>query len=965
MPDLPEKNESKAKGRGRWVLILMALALPPSLWALRGVHLNNDIRNWMPPGNPSAVALNWYDGHFPHQESVLVSWTGVTLNDPRVSWLTDRLQGVADADDVRHGGLKHVAKVVTPQSLIRRMTDDGIPHDEALTRLQGMLVGTGGLKLKFTEVGERRRDTTIRELKKEITSLLDLEVTVSDPVKDWVASDDEFDKLEIPKQIVELEELDPFPAVKLHHAQITWESLLRGSDEAAKVIKIAKGIMLPDTDTPLIEDAFFAPGSPLTVAVILSEAGGADKKGSIKEIRRIAAEVGIGADIIHLGGGPVANAALNGAVRKAAWNRDHSLLSPQRSIILFSGLVGIVLAFVMLRSVILAMLVLAVSYYTVIVTVAIVPATGGSMNMVLVVMPTLLLVLTISGAIHVANYWRFAARKDSETAAEEAGKMATKPCFLASLTTAFGLLSLTTSPLGPVADFGMYAAIGCFVGLGAILYGLPALLRFVPKKVARTESAESTVWPTIAKKIHGRARVITAVCLVVFLSSSAGLFFFKTETKVIKYFPEKTVIVQDYNWFERNIGGVVPVDIVVRFNESARMPADDGLLFAHRREIVRRVQQRIVAKHPDITGSVSLATFSPYQDAKALEAKAGSMLQKKLDTTAELRMKDPDSAARSFLSEAEEQADWREEGDGQLARKGDELWRITAQVNIMTDIDYSILTSDIERIVRSELRDQAGADFVVTGMVPLFLETQQAVLSSLIKSFIIAFVVIAAVISWVLRNFWAGLLTMLPNVLPISTVFGAISWYGISVDIGTMITASVALGIAVDGTLHLLTWFREGIRNGKSQVDAIADALGHCGPALCQTSIAVGIGLVVLLPAELTLISRFGWLMASMIVTALIADVILLPSLLSGKLGRLIMASDSKLNDSEDRDDQTSSSDDEPQVEQPETPALEPQAEQPSDAVAEQQDAPIEKNAPPKHHLTKTEAKDNSRKERP
>ncbi|MEO1999007.1 MAG: MMPL family transporter, partial [Planctomycetaceae bacterium] len=139
-----------------------------------------------------------------------------------------------------------------------------------------------------------------------------------------------------------------------------------------------------------------------------------------------------------------------------------------------------------------------------------------------------------------------------------------------------------------------------------------------------------------------------------------------------------------------------------------------------------------------------------------------------------------------------------------------------------------------------------------------------------------------------LRNPLSGLITMVPNLLPVCVVFGLISWCRMAVDMGTMITASVALGIAVDGTLHLLTWFRAGIRAGKSRDTAIADALAHCGPAMWQTSCAIGVGLLVLFPAELLLISRFGWLMAALIGTALIADIILLPALLAGPLGKLI-----------------------------------------------------------------------------
>ncbi len=190
--------------------------------------------------------------------------------------------------------------------------------------------------------------------------------------------------------------------------------------------------------------------------------------------------------------------------------------------------------------------------------------------------------------------------------------------------------------------------------------------------------------------------------------------------------------------------------------------------------------------------------------------------------------------------DAHEPADLHSEGDAGLCQEGDELWRITAQVNIMTDVNYSTLTSDIDEIVRSETRDVAGARHVVTGMVPLFLHTQQAVLTSLIESF-----ALGAVISYVLRSLRSGLVTMIPNILPISAVFGAISWFGLAVDVGSMITASVALGIAVDGTLHLLTWFRQEIRNGRTRRVAIERALGHCGPALFQTSIVVGTGLVV------------------------------------------------------------------------------------------------------------------------
>ncbi|MCA9039133.1 MAG: MMPL family transporter, partial [Planctomycetaceae bacterium] len=191
-------------------------------------------------------------------------------------------------------------------------------------------------------------------------------------------------------------------------------------------------------------------------------------------------------------------------------------------------------------------------------------------------------------------------------------------------------------------------------------------------------------------------------------------------------------------------------------------------------------------------------------------------------------------------------------------------------------------------VLNEEGGELAEVGFKVTGMVPLFLRTQQAVLESLINSFGLAFLLIGGVMIILLKNPIAGLLTMLPNILPIGVVFGMISWYGMPVDIGTMITASVALGIAVDGTLHLLTWFREGIHAGKSRQESIVQALEHCGPAMWHTSAVVGVGLLMLAPADLLLVCRFGWLMAALVGAALLADIIFLPALLAGPLGALI-----------------------------------------------------------------------------
>jgi predicted RND superfamily exporter protein len=645
------------------------------------------------------------------------------------------------------------------------------------------------------------------------------------------------------------------------------------------------------------DGCFLFAGSPVALSISLTEAGMAAASETLNEIKRIAGEVGIEEPTFRMGGRPVAGSALDEMVKDSAWNSSTDIAVwelHRRSIIMLSGLVGIVLAFVMLRSGRLATLVLIVSYYTTLLAVSLVPLSGGHMNMVLVVMPTLMFVLTVSGAIHVSNYWRHSAYKNPATAVVEAVRMARVPCTLASVTTAIGLLSLWTSTLKPVRQFGVYSAIGCLLSLVMVLYALPSLLLFWPSRAPKENEVRRDGWNRLGLLVARRWIPITLVSITLFVAGTMGLQHFKTETKAIRYFPDDSRVVQDYNFLEHNLSGIVPVEMIIRFTRDGQ----NELNFVERMELVREVERK-VREHPEISGTISLADFKePHKPLPENASVIKRRLAKKKSSIIERRVKgdgetEGEEGVRSFLHVAEEQADLLKTGDAGLNKPGDELWRITAQVAVMSDYDYSHLTTEdqtgeLDNRIKEVLRSHPGASHVVTGMVPVFLSTQQAVLESLIKSFALAFAVIALVMMVLLRSPFSGILTMLPNLLPVGIVFGVLSWAGQAVDIGTMITASVALGIAVDGTLHLITWFRAGLRDGLNRQDAVARSLSQCGPAMWQTSLAVGLGLLMLAPAELLLISRFGWLMAALIGAALIANVILLAALLAGPLGWFI-----------------------------------------------------------------------------
>lgn len=899
-----EKRDRWGNGFSLWILLGCIFITPLCAWSLRNTQVENDIEHWLPDDNPNAVTLRWAMQQFnlDASDSILVSWDDSSLTDPRIEKLAERLKGKPDEQGVRRNGLKQVARVTTPRDVITRMVEHDVDRDEAIKRLEGVLVGTGAFKVRLTEAGRQRQKELQREIVAKAKQELGLDLQILPAIQEFESLEDdppsETESSDTATTASETPVPDPaettaveFDPVPQHDFQLRWKGMLLGSTnpklrELVLSLKGSPTTTAPD-GAPLVEDCFQSLGSPVALSVVLSEAGEAEKTKSIALLREAAIAVGVKPELLHLGGRPVASTALNEGVKAAVWNKSAKLSRFwERSVIGMSGLIGVLVAFSMLRSIKLSLLVLFVSYFTVFLTIALVPVTGGSMNMVMVLMPTFLLVVVMSGAIHVAHYWRHSAYQNMETAIVESSKMAAGPCTFATVTTAIGVLSLLTSELRPVRDFGVYSAVGAIIGLGAVLYLLPTLIQMMPFKPPKPSEVDATKWEHFGRWCCHKRHWIVWGYTVATIACCIGLNWFKTETKVIRYFPSDAPVVKDYWFLEENLVGIVPVDVIVRFDRDSQ----SNMNFLDRMEVVRSIENRM-REHGDISGAIALPDFRPVAEPLPADAGALSIVRRnKTATEMQRRIREGEvSGVKSFYAVAKQPSDLSKPGDAKLNQLDDELWRITAQCFVMTDTDFKELLRDVNRITQSVLKRHAGTNHVVTGMVPVFLQTQRALLDSQVNSFGVAYLTVAIVMIFAVRNVFAGFMTMLPNVYPIGQIFGLISYCGIPVDIGTMMTASIAMGIGVDGTLHKLTWFRKGIEDGKKREDAIALAVGHSGPAIWETSAVLALGMLMLYPSELLLVSRFGWLMAAIIAVAVAGDIVFLPALLGGSLGTILI----------------------------------------------------------------------------
>ncbi len=192
--------------------------------------------------------------------------------------------------------------------------------------------------------------------------------------------------------------------------------------------------------------------------------------------------------------------------------------------------------------------------------------------------------------------------------------------------------------------------------------------------------------------------------------------------------------------------------------------------------------------------------------------------------------------------------------------------------------------SDTASPVGHERLVDVGA--VYTGVVPIVYKAQRALLENLIQSSFWSFVTITPLIMLVCRSIFGGAVVMLPNALPVLVVFGGMGWLGVPVDIGSMMAASIALGVAVDDTIHYLTWYREGLSEFGDRNAAIISAYRRCAPPTLQAALISGLGLAVFAFSTFTPTQRLGWLMMTILLAGVVAELIMLPAILAGPLGK-------------------------------------------------------------------------------
>jgi len=178
---------------------------------------------------------------------------------------------------------------------------------------------------------------------------------------------------------------------------------------------------------------------------------------------------------------------------------------------------------------------------------------------------------------------------------------------------------------------------------------------------------------------------------------------------------------------------------------------------------------------------------------------------------------------------------------------------------------------------------------VFTGMLPLVQRTQQELAASMHRSAIWAAALVLATVMVLLRNVAGAVAVTAAAAVPIVATLGALGWMGVRIDVGMMMAAGVAFGVALIGAMHLLAWFRRELIAGLDRRQALATAFELLAEPMLNTTLIAGLGMAVLTTSSLTPMQHFGYLMLAALGLALVGDLIVLPAILASPFSRLLL----------------------------------------------------------------------------
>jgi predicted RND superfamily exporter protein len=490
---------------------------------------------------------------------------------------------------------------------------------------------------------------------------------------------------------------------------------------------------------------------------------------------------------------------------------------------------------------------------------------GNEIDLMLTVLPTIIFVVGMSDVVHILTKYFEELRKGKgkldaiKVAFREIG-IAT---FLTSLTTAIGFLTLLTTSIKPIANFGVYIAIGVFMAYILSFTLLPAVLILRPMPKVDPHSSGAAFW---SKVLHRAMRwtirhkaLILVVALGVCIASGLGISKLQVNNYMLEDLTEDHFLKKEFAYLDEQFSGARPFEAAIVFDPEADFFSRDFL------DPMSKLDEYLITEY----GVGALFSPSILVKQANVAVNNGRLEEFKIpDNDKELaklvkKLKSYDQ--QGFMSLVLEQ-------DSGFARFSGKTPDAGRQI-------YDAKNLELYSFIEQELSD-APFEIKVTGTAHLIDHNNNQLSSQMILGLSIAFIIIGIIVGFMFKSLRMVVITFIPNILPLLMVAAVMGYMGIYLKVSTSIIFTIAFGIAVDDTIHFISKFRLELGKGKSKLYALKRTYISTGKAIIVTTCILCGGFLTLLFSSFMGTFYIGLLVGLTLILAVISDLFLLPVLI-------------------------------------------------------------------------------------
>ena len=489
---------------------------------------------------------------------------------------------------------------------------------------------------------------------------------------------------------------------------------------------------------------------------------------------------------------------------------------------------------------------------------------GKELNAMAAFYPVLMLIVGTSDVIHVSDsYLRKLSLGESKYMAlagslREVGLTT----LLTSLTTAIGFVTLLSSRLNSIQEFGLNAALGVLVAYITVIFFSCPLLLMVPKTLLVKKDETLSRWSVFLKKINGYTlhyeKTILWGSSVFLLLCLVGISLISTNYEFKNSLPVQSKIAQDFDYFQKDFAGFRPLEIALMAMENTKITDYAAAQEIDRLEVYLTAQRAI--------GGL----VTPNLPIKIIH-KANH-----LNRSDSLRLPTEKTVYERY------QRDLKKLGRKQLRKyvnPSGTLGRIKGSLQDVGTDSLKVLYRQIEDFAEEQLDTQL-LKVKVTGKSLLLDKNASYIRRSLLEGLLIGLFIIGIIMALVFRYLRMILISLVPNVLPIVFAGAILGFLGIPLEASLSVVFAIVFGIAVDDTIHFLAKYKLGLDQGLDQEKSLENTFVHTGKALVVTTTLLFFGFLVLLFSQHQPSVTIGVIISATLVTALILDLLLLPILI-------------------------------------------------------------------------------------